>query len=262
MKSNYFKILIIAAVLSLACTTKVSEWFLINSVSDRYLLVYHHNGDIPEPVVRQNQELENRIKAANMLFKSVEEDGIEKPYYALYYNNRLFSEYSDYSALRNIELSPLRTEIITELMNGKLAAMVFLRSGNKEKDENGLKVLKNTIDNSHYGSIISIIELDRNSAEEKHFVSLLLNVENDLKDIHEPMLFGVFGRFRALEPLLARGISEDNINLMIDFLSADCSCLIKDNLPGISILCEADWEEPKPALVNKILEEKPFLVHH
>src|SRR5690554_6420717 len=102
MRSNFLKVLVFAAIVSLACTTKVSEWFLINSVPDRYLLVYYHNGDIPEPVIRQNQELENRIRAANMLFKSVQEKEIEKPHYALYYNNRLFSEYSDYDALQKI----------------------------------------------------------------------------------------------------------------------------------------------------------------
>jgi len=84
---------------------------------------------------------------------------------------------------------------------------------------------------------------------------MLLHVESDLKAISEPMLFGVFGRFRALEPLLAKGISEENIHLMIDFLTADCSCLIKDNLPGMSILSDASWDDPKPALVNRILDE-------
>lgn len=262
MRSNFLKVMVFAAIVSLACTTKVSEWFLINSVPDRYNLVYYHNSEISESVSRQNQELEGRLKTANVIFKSVEDKEIEKPYYALYYNNILFSEYADYSSLNEIELSPMRTEIISELMNGKLTVMLFLKSDNSEKDEKGLQVLKKTIDESHYGSIISILELDRNSVEEKHFVSMLLNVESDLNDIHEPMLFGIFGCFRALEPLLAKGISEENITLMIDFLSADCSCLIKDDLPGISILSKADWDDPKPALVNKILEEKPFLVHH
>ena len=77
MRSNFLKVLVFAAIVSLACTTKVSEWFLINSVPDRYLLVYYHNGDIPEPVIRQNQELESRISVANMLFKSVQEKEIE-----------------------------------------------------------------------------------------------------------------------------------------------------------------------------------------
>ena len=83
-----------------------------------------------------------------------------------------------------------------------------------------------------------------------------------MKAIHEPMLFGIFGRFRVLEPLLAKGISEENINLLIDFLTADCSCLIKDNLPGISILCNAVWENPRPAMVNNIFDENPNLIHH
>jgi hypothetical protein len=76
------------------------------------------------------------------------------------------------------------------------------------------------------------------------------------------MLFGVFGRFRTLEPLLGKGISEENINLLIDFLTADCSCLIKDNLPGVSILFDGKWENPQPALVNKIIDDNPLLGHH
>ena len=76
------------------------------------------------------------------------------------------------------------------------------------------------------------------------------------------MLFGVFGKFRALEPLLAKGISQENINLMIDFLTADCSCLIKDDLPGTNILYNGKWENPQTALVNKILDENPNLEHH
>ena len=66
------------------------------------------------------------------------------------------------------------------------------------------------------------------------------------------MLFGIFGRFKALEPLLAGGITEENINLMIDFLTADCSCLIKDNLPGTDILYINKWDSPATALVNGI----------
>jgi hypothetical protein len=86
-------------------------------------------------------------------------------------------------------------------------------------------------------------------------------VEDDLKTINEPMLFGIFGRFKALEPLLAGGITEENIGYMIDFLTADCSCLIKDDLPGTDILFTNSWENPVPALVNNILDENPSLMH-
>lgn len=261
MNPKYLKILIIAAVLSLSCTTKVSEWFLLNSVPDNYLLVYFHNSTIPEPVASQNKELENRYEMANVLFKSILKEEIEKPYYALYYKNRLFSEYSDYDSLNEIEISQVRMEIASELTAGKLCVMFYLKSGNPGKDEKGMQELKKTVAASPFKSAISIMELDRNNSEEKHFISMLLNVESDLKDIQEPMLFGIFGRFRVLEPLLAKGISEQNINLLIDFLTADCSCLIKDNLPGLSILCNASWENPRPAMVNKIFDENPQFIH-
>lgn len=261
MKSNYLKILIIAAVLSLSCTTKVSEWVLLNSFPDKYLLIYFHNNAISESIEQQNKELEEKSKTSNFVFRTLDKENIEKPYYALYYNNRLLSEYEDYNAAKGIIYSPLRKEIASELMAGKLCVLLYLTSGNQEKDAKGLQVVKNTISSSLFGGIISVMELDRNKVDESHFVSMLLNVESDLKDINEPMLFGIFGRFRVLEPLLAKGISEENINLLIDFLTADCSCVIKDDLPGMSILCDANWENPRPAMVNKIFDEYPQFIH-
>jgi hypothetical protein len=104
-----------------------------------------------------------------------------------------------------------------------------------------------------------VIELSRNSRDEAHFASMLLNVEDDLKDIQQPMLFGIFGRFKALEPLLGKGISEDNIKLMIDYFTAECSCLIKDDLPGTDILFTGEWDNPTTALLNKIIDDNPQL---
>jgi hypothetical protein len=261
MKPHYQKILIIMAILSLACTTKVSEWMLLNSNADRYLLVYYHKGAIPESVRLQNQELEKRTNRANILFRQVLKENTERPYYALYYKNRLFSEYGDYHTLNGITDSPLRDKIAGELMEGKLCVMLYLTTGNPGKDQIGLQVLKKSIAASPFRNIISMLELNRNNMEENHFVSMLLHAEEDLKDIREPMLFGIFGRFRVLEPLLSKGISEENIHLMIDFLTADCSCIIKENLPGISILYGGSWENPQPAMVNKILDENPQLIH-
>ena len=261
MKPFYLKILIILAILNLACTTKVSEWVLLNSSADRYLLVYYHSGAVSESVRQQNRDLEGRTKGANFLFRPVLKEDIKEPYYALYYNDRLFSEYADYSFLKGITDSPLRKKIAGELMEGKLCVLLYLKTGNPGKDERGLQVLKKSISSTPFENIISVVELNRNSQEENHLVSMLLNVEDDLKDIGEPMLFGIFGRFRVLEPLIAKGISEENIKLMIDFFTADCSCLIKDNLPGISILYDGTWEGPRPALVNIIMDENPQLVH-
>lgn len=259
--TKYLRMLMIAGFLSLACTTKVSEWVLLNSEPVQYTLIYVHGKSLSETSRQQNNELVRNLKSANITFRSAAREGVERPFYELYYKNRLFSRYDDYRELEKLSASPLRDKIAGELMSGKLCVMLFLRSGNREKDDASLQVVKKTLASSPFGRIVTVMELSRNSADEKHFVSNLLNVESDLKNINEPMLFGIFGRFSALEPLLARGISQENINLMIDFLTADCSCLIKDDLPGVNILYKGSWDNPAPAMVNRILEANPSLLH-
>ena len=262
MKRIYPIIIVIGALLSMACTTKVSEWVLLNSVPDKYLLVYFHEDELTESVKQQNSEIENQFNTANILFKTMRRDEIEKPYYALYFNNRIIAEYANKKELLNIANSPFQEKIADELMTGKLCVMLYLKCGVQERDEKGLQVLRNSVSLSPFGKAITVMELDRKSAEESQFISMLLNVESDLKRINEPMLFGIFGKFRALEPLLAKGISQENINMMINFFTADCSCLIKDDLPGSSILFNGKWENPQTALVNKIIDDNLNLTHH
>lgn len=261
MKQISFKILILAAIISFACTTKVSEWVLLNSELTDYTLIYFHNGELTENQKQQNAAVERNINGANIKLRSMAKNDIVQPYFGLYYKNVLFSKYPDPDGLANLTSSPLREKIVREIMSGKLCVMLFLKTGNSEKDEGRLQVLKRTIESSPFNKIIPVVELNRNDTNENHFASLLLSVESDLRSINEPMLFGIFGKFRALEPLVSKGITEENINLMIRFLTSDCSCLIKDDLPGIDILCRNNWENPDTALVNKILDENPLLVH-
>ena len=261
MKPSYLRILIILGFLSLACTTKVSEWVLLNSEANMYTLVYFHKDAVPEIIQKQNDELGKTISTANIRFTSLAKDNIDKPYYALYYKNRLFSKYTDIKELRNLTTSPLREKVAAELMAGKLCIMLYLKTDDKTKDDKGLQSLQNALNSSPFKEVITVIELSKNNIEEAHLVSMLLNVESDLKTIPEPMLFGIFGRFKALEPLVAGGITEENIGQMIYFLTADCSCLIKDDLPGTDILFTNDWDSPEPALVNKIIDANPSLEH-
>ena len=259
MKKEFFTIVLLAAFISLACTTRVSEWVLLNSMPNQYTLIYFHKKLLTESLIKQNQALAEKIETANIQFKTVNSQEIDKPYYGLYYKNRFFSKYKTVDELRGLTTSPMRKKIATELMSGKLCVMLYLKTGNNEKDEKGLKALYHTIESSPFGKIITVVELSRNSRDEYHFASLLLNIEDDLKHIPEPMLFGVFGRFKALEPLLGKGISEENINLMIQYFTAECSCLIKDDLPGTDILFTDKWENPQTALLNKIIDDNPML---
>lgn len=261
MTIKFLKILIFGALLSFPCTTKVSEWVLLNTLPADYTLLYFHKEQLGENEIKRNSEISKNINGANIRFRSILKKDITKPYYGLYYNDRLFSKYEETDGLSNLIYSPLREKIAKELMEGKLCVLLYLTTGIKEKDDKGIHIVKQTIEKSPFGKIITVIELCRNDKTEKHFVNMLLNVEDDLKFINDPMLFGIFGRFKALEPLVSKGISEENINLMISFLTADCSCLIKDDLPGTDILYINKWENPAVALVNKILDENPLLQH-
>lgn len=259
MKPVYYKILIIASLISLACTTRVSEWVLLNTLPGQYTLIYFHNNPVTETVKKKNKELVDDMDKANIHFKTIARKEISEPYYGLYYEERQFTQYKTPPEIKNLISSALREKIATELMSGKLCVMVYLLTDNKEKDENGRKTLLKTLSSSPFGIIIPVIELSRNSKDESVFASLLLNVEDDLKNINEPMLFGVFGKFKALEPLLGKGITGENINLMIDYMTAECSCLIKDDLPGTDILFNSNWDNPAPALLNKIIDANPAL---
>ena len=208
---------------------------------------------------KQNQKLAEGISSSNIQFKTVSRQEIAEPYYGLYYEGRFFTKFETVDDLRGLTTSPLREKVAAELMAGKLCVMLYLKTDNKEKDDRGLITLRSAIESSPFNNIITVVELSRNSWEEHHFASLLLNVEDDLRDIQEPMLFGIFGRFKALEPLLGGGISGENINLMIDYFTAECSCLIKDDLPGTDILFRDQWEHPQTALLNKIIDDNPVL---
>ena len=262
MKPTFLKILILGAALCLACTTKVSEWVLLNTLPDEYVLIYFHKDKLTAGEIQQNAEIENNIRGANIKLAPVFKNDIPHPYYGLYFKKSLFSEFNDSEELKNLTSSPLRDKIAHEIMSGKLCVMLFLKTGIKEKDDERLQTVKHAIESSPFGKIITLAELDRTDKTESHFISNLLNVESDLKGINEPMLFGIFGRFKALEPLVSKGITEENVNLMISFLTADCSCLIKDNMPGTDILYLNNWENPATALVNKILDENPSLLHN
>jgi hypothetical protein len=255
------KIVVVLAIVSLACTTKVSEWVLLNALPDQYRLVYFHENELSAAEKKQHAELINQLGRANIILRTKQSSSIEKAYYALYFKNRLVGRYADKSELLNIATSPLRKEIAGELLEGKLCVMLYLKCGDPDEDSIGLKELKTSIAASPFGEVITVLELDREHLGERVFVSMLLNVESDLKSINEPMLFGIFGKFRALEPLLAKGINQNNIRLMIDFLTADCSCLIKDDLPGVSMLYSGEWDNPKTALVNEIIDANPHLEH-
>ena len=60
----------------------------------------------------------------------------------------------------------MRNRIAAELMSGKLCVMLYLKTGDPEKDDPVLHLINKTVTASPFREIIPVIELDRNSVEE------------------------------------------------------------------------------------------------
>ena len=174
--------------------------------------------------------------------------------------------------------SPVRRELTKRLLSGQTAIWVLLASGDSAKDEEAVRTLEESMKVAQEkvklpGGVItqeeagkssgpklhenadvlqsdlplriefSLLRLSRTSQEEAAFINMLTHLEPDLDSYaKEPMAFPVFGRGRALEPLIGKGIHPDNIMETSSYLCGACSCEIKDQNPGIDLLLAANWD--------------------
>ena len=169
---------------------------------------------------------------------------------------------SDESVARLV-VSPLRSELIRRLAAGQTAVWMMLESGRADKDDavaaqlsEELKQLAEKLTLPELTSApedtllsdapltvaFSVLRVPRDAAAEKPLVELLLHSEPDLVEFKEPMVFPVFGRGRALLPLIGAGITTENIHESASFLVGACSCEIKELNPGFDLLLAADWD--------------------
>jgi hypothetical protein len=88
----------------------------------------------------------------------------------------------------------------------------------------------------------SLLEIDPEDPKEEFLVRLLTGVRLQAFDDGEPLLVPVFGRGRALEVIPARDMSPKLMEELTLFLSAACSCQVKEQNPGFDLLIDADWD--------------------
>ena len=173
--------------------------------------------------------------------------------------------------------SPVRRELRQRLLVGESAIWVLLESGDKAKDDAAAKLLEEALrtaegklelpdgvitqaeaanpDSTRHKENADVLQSDlplkiafstmrvsRADEAEAAFIAMLMHIEPDLADFEaEPMVFPVFGRGRALEPLIGKGIHADNVMEAAGYLCGACSCEIKEQNPGIDLLMAADW---------------------
>lgn len=96
---------------------------------------------------------------------------------------------------------------------------------------------------------VAVLKVAQADAAETWLVRALLAVEPDLEKYkQEPMVFAVFGRGRALPPLVGKGITNDELVGCLEFLSGPCSCQVKDQCPGADLPMQWDWSATAEAL--------------
>jgi len=186
--------------------------------------------------------------------------------------------------------SSARREIVNRLLSGESVVWVLIESGNKEKDDRAAREIEKAFakaeaelkipdgvltvaearkvsagnerdpDATLRSSIplkikFSLMRIARANSEESIFREMLLHMEADLGEFrNDPMVFPVFGRGRALEPLIARGINLTNVFEHSAYFCGACSCEIKNQNPGVDLLISANWEDAIAG--NEVVVEK------
>lgn len=191
---------------------------------------------------------------------------------------------------RNLIDSQMRREILHRLTDGQTAVWLLLETGDAAQDEAAFAILADELkateeslklpeltdapedallDGPNLRIEFSILRVRRDDPAEQSLISILLAAEEDLAGLPEPMVFPVFGRGRAMLPLVGPGISTSNIKGSAAFLAGACSCQVKELNPGFDLLLHADWQDilgwadsPEVAMANQGLgkNSKPVLV--
>jgi len=98
---------------------------------------------------------------------------------------------------------------------------------------------------------LGVVEVRRDDLAEAWLVRMLLDVEPDLAERTEPMVFAIYGRARAMPPYIGRGISADNLAECLSFVIGACSCQVKEQNPGLDLMVQADWEATAVAMAGQ-----------
>lgn len=168
----------------------------------------------------------------------------------------------DSESVARLTDSPIRKTLVDRLANGQTAVWLLLESGQAEQDDAAamlvqeqLKKLEQVLKlpeltDSPEDKLLaatplqvafSLLRVPRNDAEQP-LIEMLLHSESDLAERSDPMVFPVFGRGRALLPLIGAGVTAENIHDSAAFLVGACSCEVKEQNPGFDLLLAADWD--------------------
>lgn len=274
---------LLAVTIAEACNVPVFRFALERWRADAYRVTVVHKGPLSEEQQKWLAELEENQekRLANIAVKTVDadefaDDDLVKsqpepkfPLLVVQYPEALripqpiWSQPFSAATAKQLIDSPLRKELLNRLLDGETAVWLLLESGDADQDQAAVKLLEQELaklakelqlpkltdlpDDNLFAKTplklsFSMIKVARTEAESP-LVQMLLRSEPDLIDRTDPMIFPVFGRGRALLPLIGAGITADNIQSSASFLVGACSCEVKELNPGFDLLLAADWDE-------------------
>jgi hypothetical protein len=211
--------------------------------------------------------LSEESAADHALFEAVGKPGL--PWFVVQYPAHLRIPKPAWAGPLNREFvaaaidSPIRRELARRLVDGQTAVWLLLESGEPEKDDSAAKLLEEQLKKLEQELELpeltaspedalatalplkvkfSLIRVPRNVSEEHALVAMLIGSEPDLAERSDAMVFPVFGRGRALLPLVGAGITAKNIEEAAAFLTGPCSCEVKEQNPGFDLLLAAGWD--------------------
>ncbi len=268
---------LVPAAMVLACEIPVYQWALLNWEPDVYELLVFHDEPLPPDTAQALHALTEQAPSAQQALNirvrvvgpgpDAEEDAARirqregagtSPWMALRHPGMppeipsLWTTGATPETLRQLSHSAARDSITGALLRGTSHVWVLLECGDPEKDagarnrlETALAAMATEINpetispNAHITH--EIVALRRDDPAEALLVQTLLRSEPDLLAYDEPMVFPVFGRGRALYALVGAGISSDTLRDACVYVAGRCSCLVKDQNPGVDLLLAANW---------------------
>ncbi len=175
--------------------------------------------------------------------------------------------------------SPARQKLAQWILDGESAIWVLIPVGDEAKDQpakerllatlsrmeetlemRDIEVIKGEKEFNEDAAVelrigFKLLELDPNDPQEKIFAAMILNSEDGLRELNQPIAVPVFGRGRTYLAMAGKGINPDTIETDCQFLIGDCSCEVKRQNPGVDLLFAINWDE---LVVGSAGEDKPL----
>lgn len=162
--------------------------------------------------------------------------------------------------------SPVRKQIAGLLRDGHAAVFMLMSGPEPKQNEAVEKVVRDLIADVHSGKALgeeepsvgskegdngpqppkfklAMVKFDRNDPAERWLLRSLATIEEEMPEAkNQPLVFTAYARGRVLPPCIGKGITAENLLQDVSLLTGPCSCMIKEQNPGVDLLFRWDWD--------------------